>query len=77
MKVDVKIRYGLDQILKEMGSEAAGDIMVLKAEDRFFVGYGCEYSEYHDLPLDLRANKQYLRKVAQNSSGNISVCKCR
>ena len=77
MKVDVKIRHGLDQILKEMGTETTSDIMVLKAKDKFFVGNGCEYSGYHELPDDLRANKQYLLEVAQNSKGNISVCKCR
>ncbi len=77
MEINLKIKYCFDQILKEMGTEKAADIMVLTAKDRFFVGYGCEYSEYSDMPPDLRANKLYLYKAQQNSSGNISICKCR
>lgn len=77
MGINVKIKYGFDQILKEMGADRAGDIMVLKAKDRFFVGYGCEYPNYSDMPLDLRANKHYLYQGYQNSSGNISICKCK
>ena len=73
MDVNVKVKHGFNQILKEMGGEKTEDIMVLKTKDRFFVGYGCE-PRFSDLPLDLRSNRNYLLKARQNSVKNISIC---
>lgn len=45
MKPNVEIKYGIDDVLKEMGltkDGGAADILRVKAEDKFFIGGGCE-----------------------------------
>jgi hypothetical protein len=42
MKVDIK--YSIEDAIKELSKnvQTAADIIVLKAEDKFFIGGGCE-----------------------------------
>ncbi|MEW6600124.1 MAG: hypothetical protein AB1499_04060 [Nitrospirota bacterium] len=74
MEIKVDIKHGFDQVLEEMGVEKTDDILLLKAKDRFFTGYGCEVPYYAGMPDDLRSNKRYILKSYQSSLGNISLC---
>lgn len=74
MEVNLKERYSFDQIFEELFGEKAENIMVSKANDKFFVGYGCETSYAPELPSDLSSNKHFLKRSYQNSLNNISIC---
>lgn len=45
MKANVEIKYGIDDVMAEMGlliDKSGSDIIRVKAEDTFFIGGGCE-----------------------------------
>ena len=69
MKVDVQLKYSIDNIMTDMKIDGgkAEDIMVLPAEDKFFIGGGCEaYSVVLDSPEG--------GKGKENALQNVSVC---
>ncbi len=65
MNVKIDIRYSIEDAMKELvedgNAQLSNDIIVLKAEDRFFVGGGCKLCS---MRMDFLIS----------SSPNISVC---
>ena len=68
MHVKADIKYSIEDALKELEKDknvqSTDGIIVLKAEDKFFIGGGCEtYTTVMDSP-----------KCKKNQLQNVSVC---
>ncbi|WP_455756463.1 hypothetical protein [Sulfurimonas sp.] len=74
MNVDVKLKYSLNEILTEFDYNVSDDIIPLKANDKFFVGRGCEAPYSEDMPEEFIKNKQFLKKAYHDSQKHFSIC---
>lgn len=71
MPVHVPMEYTIDDILKDLKSSKESDgILLVKADDRFFVGGGCEYPS----PVKTDASIAETGLGREITPVNISVC---
>ena len=73
MQADLQLKYSIDDIMTSMHVEGgkAEDIMVLPAEDKFFIGGGCEA---YSVVLDSLDKGKGKGKGQEDIQQNVSAC---
>ena len=78
MKINVPTPFSMDDVLTEMGrktqKDSSGDFIILKTEDKFFLGGGCESYGISAESDDYKAYSDFFSTKGTNPPRNISIC---
>ena len=74
MNVEVKLKYTLNDILKEFDCDNSKSIIQLKQNDKFFVGRGCEIPYIDDMSDEFKSDRGFMIKAYDDSMRHYSIC---